>query len=258
MSELKERSEHTILIVDDNALNRKTASMCLRKQGYQVKVTESGYDALDILKSEPIALVFLDISMPIISGYDTAELIRKLPAPANEVHIVALSATIDPRVKEQLKPFGVTDFIEKPYHIQTLVQFVEFALGYSDQEVQTSAGIGETASPMLLDPVIIEQMSQDFPSGMLLKFLDKLNHGFEPSIEKIYTAFDAQDRVVVKREAHTLKGTLGQLGMGAARETAYVLEREAETVDRGRLDALVNRLRKLHDESQMLIRRRYC
>src|SRR5438477_5790638 len=66
----------TLLVVDDNELNRDMLSRRLRSRGYAVVTAEDGQQALDLVKAQRFDLILLDIMMPVLSGLDVLKVIR--------------------------------------------------------------------------------------------------------------------------------------------------------------------------------------
>ena len=68
--------EKTVLVVDDDKMNLRRTTLILEKQ-YNVLLAESGREALDMLKSEKVDLILLDIAMPGMNGIETFERIKE-------------------------------------------------------------------------------------------------------------------------------------------------------------------------------------
>lgn len=66
----------SILVVDDNGINRLLPGLILRPFGWHVLETDGGFSALEILKTNQISCVLLDISMPKVSGLDVLKALR--------------------------------------------------------------------------------------------------------------------------------------------------------------------------------------
>src|SRR5207302_1371569 len=66
----------TLLVVDDNELNRDMLSRRLRARGYEVVTAEDGRRALGLLRAQRLDLVLLDVMMPVLSGLDVLKAIR--------------------------------------------------------------------------------------------------------------------------------------------------------------------------------------
>src|SRR5262245_15963281 len=84
----------TLLVVDDNEMNRDMLGRRLQRKGYQVRVASSGQEALDLLAAEPIDLILLDVEMPGLSGLDVLREVRQTRSSA-ELPIVMATARGD-------------------------------------------------------------------------------------------------------------------------------------------------------------------
>ena len=73
---MNERS-YSVMVVDDNEMNRDMLSRRLERTGYNVLVASNGKEALDLLAIESVDLVLLDIMMPEMDGFEFAELLRQ-------------------------------------------------------------------------------------------------------------------------------------------------------------------------------------
>ena len=118
-------SNKKILIVDDEARMRKLLKDFLATKDYEILEAENGQVALDLFKNdEKIALVLLDVMMPVLDGWSTLREIRK----TSKVPVIMLTA----RGEEQDELFGfelgVDEYISKPFSPKILVARVEAIL----------------------------------------------------------------------------------------------------------------------------------
>jgi len=114
-----------ILVVDDESRMRKLLKDFLVKNQYTVLEAQNGEEAVNIfMSSKDIALIILDIMMPILDGYEVAKEIRKV----SDVPIIMLTAKSDER--DELRGFelGVDEYITKPFSPKILVARVEAVL----------------------------------------------------------------------------------------------------------------------------------
>src|SRR6266705_4766988 len=81
----------TILIVENEVSNRILIEKVLSTRGFRCLSASNGREALDVLDREPVDLILTDLSMPVLDGYRTTQLIRARPALAH-VPIVAVTA----------------------------------------------------------------------------------------------------------------------------------------------------------------------
>src|SRR6266516_6815636 len=81
----------SLLVVDDNSMNRIMLSRYITKLGYQATLAENGRQALNKLQSEPFDLVLLDVQMPEIDGYQVLEEM-KVDHRLREIPVIMISA----------------------------------------------------------------------------------------------------------------------------------------------------------------------
>lgn len=118
--------EETILIVDDEEKIRTTLRGVLSDEGFRVLDTDGTPQILDLVASESPHLVILDIWMPQIDGIELLERI-KIQRPELPVIVISGHGTIETAVRAT--KLGATDFLEKPFSIDTLLRSVYRATG---------------------------------------------------------------------------------------------------------------------------------
>jgi len=118
-------SAATILVVDDHRETVESLLKILQKEGYNVLVSESGEEALDIIRKQPVHAIVTDLKMSGMSGID---LLRACKAIAPEIEVVLISGfgTIETAV-EAIKE-GAYDFITKPFKKIMLTKTIQKAL----------------------------------------------------------------------------------------------------------------------------------
>ena len=114
----------TILVVDDNLLNRELATELLMGEGYQVAEAESGEEALSILESREVDTILLDVMMPGIGGYETCRRIKAHPY-WRLIPVVMLTALADVDSRIKSLEAGADDFISKPFNESELLARVK-------------------------------------------------------------------------------------------------------------------------------------
>jgi len=111
----------TILLVEDIAINQEFMSALLKKTGAEVVVAENGKEALEYVakaKEGDIQLVFMDIQMPIMDGYEATKAIRELKEPwIQELPILAMTANAFSEDKRKAQEVGMNDYLTKPVDV---------------------------------------------------------------------------------------------------------------------------------------------
>ena len=113
-----------VLLVDDDMRNVFALSKILREKGFDVLKAENGKLALEILdKESDIALILLDIMMPVMDGYETIKKIRLL-RKYKRIPIIAQTAKAMKEDREKVMSVGANDYIDKPINIDRLLSMM--------------------------------------------------------------------------------------------------------------------------------------
>lgn len=117
----------SILLVEDERINRITACRALRKRGYAVTEAEDGEQALMALLEGTFDVVLMDIQMPVMDGLKATQLIRngELPGVDRNIPIIALTAYAGEGDRLKFLRSGMDGFVSKPYKIQDLLDAIQ-------------------------------------------------------------------------------------------------------------------------------------
>jgi signal transduction histidine kinase/ActR/RegA family two-component response regulator len=109
-----------VLVVDDNAVNRRVLQSLLEKLGCAVDTANDGSQAVDAALGQTYAAILMDCQMPVMNGYDaTAEIRRRSPSQP-PVPICGVSASIDTETRARCQASGMTEFMPKPVTLENL------------------------------------------------------------------------------------------------------------------------------------------
>lgn len=117
-------SSFRILVVDDSPINILVAREFLERWDVDVLTASDGHQALDLVKSEHLDLVLMDLQMPGWTGYKTTRMIRQLPPPRGLLPVVAMSADVLSASPEEIRDAGMDDHLVKPFHPNELRDMV--------------------------------------------------------------------------------------------------------------------------------------
>ena len=110
------RKGYRVLVVDDNAMNRKLAMGMLKAYGYELTEADSGRAAIDIVNNQKVDMIFMDHMMPEMDGMEATKIIRsECGENGKNVIIVALTANALQGAKENYLENGFDDFLSKPF-----------------------------------------------------------------------------------------------------------------------------------------------
>ena len=117
----------TLLLVEDNALNRDMLSRRLDKMGYRVLLAVDGEDGIAQTRSHTPDVVLMDINMPVMDGWQAVRILKDDPK-TKDIPVIALTAHAMSSYKDKADEIGFNDFATKPIDFRALVKTIEAVL----------------------------------------------------------------------------------------------------------------------------------
>jgi CheY-like chemotaxis protein len=117
-----------ILLVEDNEMNRDMLSRRLAKRGYEVTIAVDGEQGLAMARSDPPALVLMDMSLPGLDGWEASRQLKAMPETRG-IPIIALTAHAMAGDREKAIAAGCDDFDTKPVDLARLLTKIEALIG---------------------------------------------------------------------------------------------------------------------------------
>ena len=264
----------SILLVEDYATNQIVAQKHLQSAGYKVDLAENGSKAVEMFKQKAYDLVYMDIQMPVMDGFEAARQIRLLeaerrtgagPAPrraGGHVPIVAMTAHALKGYDEKCRAAGMDGIITKPLKKKKLIQETDYWLGNRppgpNPRVDPPAPrANDPADPIPLEEVLPEfDRDLDFLLEVILAFVESVRR----QVPLISDAAKRADTQFIVDQAHAIKGGAANLKAEGILQTAAQLSRCAkqgdfELVERWS-DRLDEEIKEFHAYAQTLVRSR--
>jgi CheY-like chemotaxis protein len=110
-----------ILLVEDNEMNRDMLSRRLTRNGFEIIIAVNGQEGVDLAISAQPDLILMDLSLPVIDGWEATRRVKANPATAN-IPVIALTAHAMAQDKEKAMAAGCDDFDTKPVELQRLLE----------------------------------------------------------------------------------------------------------------------------------------
>ncbi|MDR0472541.1 MAG: response regulator [Treponema sp.] len=199
-----------ILVCEDNAMNQQVICEYLARVGLKSFVAENGKEGVDMIRSrmekgeKPFDLIFMDIHMPVMDGFEAASIINKLQTGTP---IVAMTANIMSTDRELYKMNGMLDYVGKPFTSQILWQCL---MKYFTPVKREN---GRQENIWIEEDMALQKAAQ-------LNFVRDNQNKFD----EIADAIKANDIKLAHRLAHTLKGNAGQIGRPGLQSAAADME----------------------------------
>jgi PAS domain S-box-containing protein len=242
-----------ILLVDDNAVNRKVAHEIMKKAGCVVDLAESGYQAIDKVAVRMASaekgydIIFMDIQMPDMDGVETTHELKKrfsdkLPP------IVAMTAYSMKEDRDRFLSQGMDDYIAKPIRAQTLIHKVkELITNVEGRKAEIKQKeITETVVLPVLDREIIDQLNGIGGADLVLSVFEDFVTESDELVEGAIEAYEQGDIATVKSNLHTLKGSAGTVGVAQVAEIARDAEWRLKSDDTSTLAQALPELKKVY------------
>jgi signal transduction histidine kinase/CheY-like chemotaxis protein len=119
--EKKSKEQVKILLVDDNQINILLTKKILKSNGYSCLIAYNGEEAVDIVSKNDISIIFMDIMMPIMDGFQASTIISELK---KEIPIIALTAISEEINKEKFTNSKIKKVLNKPLNVNELLKTI--------------------------------------------------------------------------------------------------------------------------------------
>ena len=117
--------EQSIMVVEDDAINMLLITEVLGKMGFPVIGATNGKEALERLGTTTPCMIFMDINMPEMDGFEATRRIRELSPPKCDIPIVALTADAMKEDRERCLAAGMNNFLSKPFRLEEVKALLE-------------------------------------------------------------------------------------------------------------------------------------
>lgn len=214
-----------ILIVEDNMLNVLVIRKMLEQWNARYEIAANGAEAIELLNQDNFDLILMDISMPVLNGYETTTYIRKnFTAPKRDIPILALTATILIDDKQSMTDAGMNDYIAKPFQAGELIaKIISYTNRGSIKHPVAASDISENTSKKTYDLAYLEKAFNG-DSESLQEFIHRFLEQIPESLQLIKNAFEDKDLSTVCKQAHKIKSPFTYLGIRESLKIIVILE----------------------------------
>ncbi len=250
----EKRKNLRILLVDDNVVNIKVGSKMLSKLGVTCATASNGVEALAALGAAYYDLVFMDIQMPIMDGYETTKQIRSRNTTTinPNIIIIAMTAHALKSDKDRCLAAGMNDFLTKPVRLDALSEVLTNAIekigeqssipdnheeefNFSPEETESDDFSQDGESNLARDTKLfdrdtfLEKLDDDIElyNELLEEYLTSASH----YIEEIEQGIKEKEFDQVRIAAHSIKGSSGSIEANQMQTAAAELEKAAKKQD---------------------------
>ena len=262
------RESFNILLAEDNLINQTLAIKLLETRGHRVALASNGKEAVEAFKKGDFDLILMDIQMPEMDGFEATRRIRELEAEnkstinnqQSTILIIAMTAHAMTGDREKCIAAGMDEYVSKPIKPAGLYSVIDKVARKSQSEKE------KKRTQPLQGSKIFSQKTFDL-SGTMETVLGNEDLFREIAgmfietcpdyIAGIKIAIAGNDAGILEREAHSLKGAVGNFGAKEAYEVAHRLEKLGEEGEMataaGELSNLESALNELASEMKIVL-----
>ncbi len=227
-----------VMVVDDDEFNRLVMRRYLPSPPLNLAMAVNGRAALEAARKTPPDVIFLDLEMPVMTGYEAAERLRsdERAEGRKRAKIIAFSSNDDDATIRRALAAGCDHYLAKPAPRETLWSLL---LSNAAPAARPAEGPAATASdPVEIDPDLLSSLPAFYASR-------------RRALDSIAAALAADDRMVVKRQAHKLAGSFALYGFRWASAECRAIQLHALGADPASLLARVAAVRNHLDSIEL-------
>ncbi|MDD3393014.1 MAG: transporter substrate-binding domain-containing protein [Anaerotignum sp.] len=206
---------YSVLVAEDNKTNQLIAKTLLHQIGVESILAADGKEAVELYEQykDKVALILMDLHMPVMNGYEAAEEIRKT---SPNIPIVAMTADVILGVKEKCAHSGIYHYISKPFDPDQFLQAVREVI------LENQGGIYD--EPQILDETAgLRNMGGDIE--VYRQVLNEYYNENQETLEKLSLAVDEMRYADAAQIVHKVKSSSGSIGAKSLYELSIKLQK---------------------------------
>ncbi|MCG7600259.1 ATP-binding protein [Halomonas sp. McH1-25] len=218
-----------LLVAEDNPVNQQVAVAMLERFGHRVDLAANGAEAVDMARKQTYAMIFMDMQMPGMDGFEATRQIRATDERLARIPIIAMTASALGGEQAKSQAAGMNDYLTKPIMPDSLGAVLARHLG---QPLPDDAVPRRMSDAGTIDYALLRELEYSLGLAMLRDLLVL----YRDQMPERFAAFDAalaeDDGQEIVRQAHLLKGESSGLGFRAVADLAEELELRGQRLSR--------------------------
>jgi CheY-like chemotaxis protein len=208
---MAQMDNYKILIVDDNMMNLQILAIMLKNLAIQSDLAENGLEGVNLFKAHTYDLIFMDLSMPVMDGFEASAEIRKLEKADSKIPIIACTGTDAVTDSEQAEKSGITDFIIKPFSQEELSRILEKYLYSNTSAFENQAKFEYNPG---LDTTFLKQAyGNSYEQALdMFQLFDQI---IDEEMALVTQSIEAGNIGLIKKHLNKIKPTLSLVGLSS-------------------------------------------
>ncbi|MGB4407160.1 MAG: transporter substrate-binding domain-containing protein [Sphaerochaeta sp.] len=209
----------SVLVVEDNKTNQLIAKSLLDQIGVESVIASDGREAVTLFEQnkDKIAVILMDLHMPVMNGYEAAKEIRSL---SSKIPIVAMTADVIMGVKEKCTECGIHHYISKPYDPDQFIQTIQAFILES-----TNSGLEESAILDINAGLLTIGGDEDVYAQVLAEYY----HENQDTLNRLSPAINEKRYADAAQIIHKVKSSSGSIGAKSIHELSIKLQKALDS-----------------------------
>ena len=212
-----------VLLAEDNTINQKLAIRLLAKLGHTTVVAENGKEALDLFRTDRFDLIFMDLQMPTMGGFEATAHIRQLEQElGTHTPIIAMTAHALQGDRERCIQAGMDEYVAKPIVFADLMRAIEDALRGPAAKLKAASIYPPAAIEVFDYPAALARMGDD------VELFRELAELFIPRVDRYLDSMRAASSPAACSDvAHAFRGAVSNFGAPRVVAVLHAVEQKA-------------------------------
>jgi CheY-like chemotaxis protein/HPt (histidine-containing phosphotransfer) domain-containing protein len=233
-----------ILVAEDNEINQKIIAHLLRKQNIHTDLANDGKEAVDMFEKNTYDLLLLDLQMPHMDGFQTANYIRK--KLKSHIPIIAMTASAFSNEQTRCFEVGINQFIRKPFSPEDLFQRLRYFL-LNEHQITYHKPVELGGNRDLYS---LHSLRKTHEELQIVEIIEMFTKQTPQLLTQIRTDIELQNLASVIKKTANLKGSLGSLHMHSMMQIVEEIELFIKVEDVAKIPLALN---QLVDEFKLIV-----
>ena len=235
-----ERQCLRILVAEDNSVNQKFLQRLLERMGHLTALAADGCEAVQFYEAGEFDLIFMDVQMPEMDGYAATAAIRELERSSGKhVPIIAMTAYALKGDREKCLAAGMDDYLSKPARLAEIEEAIHRVTVKGNGQVSVLPDPTIPASAAWDRAAALDRLGGD--ESLLNELIEVFFNDYPVLAARLTEALARGDIASLRESAHTLKGSLGVLGLEETAGLAQAIESASQVEDATTAVSLIDR-----------------
>lgn len=222
-----------VLLVEDNFVNQKVATVLLQRLGLKVKITSNGREAVEAVSNQKFDLILMDCHMPIMDGFEATVAIREIEARTNTYSpIIAVTALAMSGDRERCIAAGMDDYLSKPIDVDLLKAKINYWLRTEvvcETQKQRRRVLRPTGALTLVKnaPLDMAELEEFYEPEQLTDMMEMFLNDTQDMLSKVKIHMEEKNSKLVAALAHEIKASCASIGAKNLARLCLYLEQTA-------------------------------